>query len=796
MQTVPVKTRVDRFAVHLTETVLRFRWAVLAGTVLMAIAIASQAQYLSFGNNYRVFFSKENPELTAFENFQDTYTKNDNVFFFLRSRDGGDVFNARVMGAVADLTEGGWQIPHSIRVDSVTNFQHTYAEGDDLIVEDLIGDPSALDTAAYAEKKAIALAEPLLAGQVVAPDSTATAVNVILQYPEKSNTEVPDVAAASRALRDRIAEAYPDLEIRLTGVGMLNVSFAESGQKDYSSLVPAMFGLVLLLTLATVRSITMTVAVLLVIMLSIMVTVGFGGMMRIALTPISLSAIIVVLTLAVADSIHILLTMRGNMRRGLDKRTALIDAMRVNFLAVGVTSLTTVVGFMALNSSDAPPFWHLGNMSAAGIGAAWFFSITLLPALVSILPVRVAVSHSGSPGQPSSGDDLMSRFADMVLARRSLCAGASLGVAILLIAMIPRLEFNDQWVKYFDERIPFRPASDLTTEYFGLYPVEFSVPAGAPGGVAEPDYLRRLEAFADWLKARPEITHVYSISDIMKRLNRNLHADEDAFYRLPDDRDLSAQYLLLYELSLPYGLDLNDRINIDKSASRVTATLGNVTTAETKAFLAASMAYIDAHFPDDLQPVPTSTQVMFTFITDRNVSQMIQGTALAILAISVIMVLTLRHLTLGLLSLVPNTLPILTAFGAWTLLVGQIGFSVAIVAAISLGIVVDDTVHLLTKYLRARREKGLAPPEAVRYAFSTVGLAILVNTVILAVGFSLLTFSTFKVTVDMGVLTGLSIVFAMVLDFLFLPALLIWTDRTTAPQTFGESDAAPETVST
>jgi predicted RND superfamily exporter protein len=176
---------------------------------------------------------------------------------------------------------------------------------------------------------------------------------------------------------------------------------------------------------------------------------------------------------------------------------------------------------------------------------------------------------------------------------------------------------------------------------------------------------------------------------------------------VPDNRDLSAQYLLLYEISLPYGLDLNDRINVDKSATRVTATLGDVSSIETKQFLNSAIAWLADNAPAYMQAKPTSAQVMFTYIAARNVQNMVGGTIAAVLIISVILMLALRSFGLGMLSLVPNGLPILATFGAWAILVGEIGFSVATVASISLGIVVDDTVHFLAKYARARREQGL-----------------------------------------------------------------------------------------
>ncbi len=778
---------VDAFATAFAERVLRYRLWVIAGSVIVAFAIFVNAFSLQFSSNYRVFFSSDNPELTTFETFQATYTKNDN-FLFVIEPDDGVVFTPETLAAVEELTAEAWQIPFSIRVDSVTNFQHTRAIGDNLIVEDLVRNARALTPADLAEKQAIALAEPLLRDQLLTPDAATTAVNVVLQYPEKSMTEVPTAAAAARALRDTIEAKFPNLDISLTGVSMLNNAFAESGQADMATLVPVMYLVLLLVTVAVLRSISATAVTLGVIMLSTMVGMGAAGMMGVALTPISASAPTVIMTLAIADSIHILMSMRSFMREGMDKHRAIVEAVRVNFLAVGITSLTTIVGFLTLNFSDSPPFWHLGNITAIGIAAAWVFSITALPALMSLLPMKVRAVKAG-------GRSAMERFADWVIAWRRGLLATMTALSLGFIAMIPQIEFNDKWVEYFDTRIEFRTESDKALQHFGMYPIEFSVPAGDAGGVSEPAFLAKLEAFTEFLRAQPNVTHVYSLSDIMKRLNRNMHGDDPAFYNLPEQRDLAAQYLLLYELSLPFGLDLNDRINIDKSATRITATLGNTTTMGVKRFLAAADDWLAENAPD-LRTPPTGAQVMFTYITDRNVANMILGTIVAITAIALILMVALRDWKLGLLSMVPNGLPILITFGAWALIVGEVGFSVATVASISLGIIVDDTVHFLTKYVRARREKDYSPEDAIRYAFRTVGAALVVNTLILVAGFLVLMTSTFKLNVDLGLLTAMAIVFALMLDFLLLPALLLtFYDRRAAahsPDSKGLTDVAAE----
>jgi predicted RND superfamily exporter protein len=779
---------IDRFAAVLTRKVIAYRWLVIASAVVLAVAIGSGASRLEFSTNYRVFFSEANPELQAFENLQNTYTKNDNFFFVLEPRDGG-AFDADTLAAVEQLTESAWQIPYAIRVDSVSNFQHTYAIEDDLIVEDLVSDSGSRDAGFLADRRDVALAEPLLRNQVVTGDAGVTAVNVVLQYPEKGLMEVPEAVEFARGLKASIEADYPNVEIHLTGVSMLNNAFAETGMSDGATLMPLMFVVIFALTWLIIRSFSATFSTLIVIGLSTMVGMGVAGFASIKLTPIAMSAPIVILTLAVADSIHILLSLRGLMREGLPKHEALVEAVRVNFLPVSITSLTTIVGFLALNFSDSPPYWHLGNITAVGIAAAWLYSLTLLPALISVLPYTIRQSDT-----PEWSQRAMDRLADFVIGNyRKLFVG--MGLAVLgLIAFIPTIDFNDQWVEYFDERIEFRTDSDEAQEFFGLYPIEYSVPANGPGGVSEPEFLTNLENFAEFLRAHPSVTHVYSLSDIMKRLNRNMHGDDDAYYRIPEDRELSAQYLLLYELSLPYGLDLNDRINVDKSATRVTATVSRTTTTETKQFFAEVDAWMQDNWPGYMHSDPTSAAVMFTYISERNMENMVAGTVLAIAAIAVIMMFALQSVRLGVLSLVPNGLPILTTFGAWAILVGEVGFSVATVASISLGIIVDDTVHLLSKYVRARNERLLSVEDSIRYAFHNVGMAIVVNTIILTAGFLVMTTSAFKMNVDLGLMTVLAIVFALILDFLFLPAMLLLGKRDKESNSVERLELQPSTT--
>ena len=495
---------------------------------------------------------------------------------------------------------------------------------------------------------------------------------------------------------------------------------------------------------------------------------GEGGFTGVQLTPISLSAPTIILTIAVADAIHIFAGARGAMQRGLDRKEALIESVSLNFAPVGITSVTTIIGFLTLNFSDSPPFHHLGIFIAVGILAAWLRSIFFLPALASFMPFKFKSKElSDAPG-------FMRRIADFVVGRATYVLGGTAVFAAVAIAFIPTIELNDQWTKYFSPRLEFRQAVEATNPLFGTEPMEFIIDSGAPGNVTNPDFLDVVDEFTAWLRDQDEVvTHAFAVSDIMKRLNRNLNNEDPAFAQVPDVKELAAQYLLVYELSLPYGLDLNDRIDIDRQTTRVTATTRDVTTEQTKTFIAEAEAWVEENGNGVATVEVTGAKKLFAFVAQRNIEAMFEGAAYLVIAIVAILSLTFQSFRVGLMSLIPNALPVLITFGLWAALVGTVGFSVAAAGAVAVGLVVDFTVHFLAKYLRATRDKGQSVADGIRYAFDTAGTAILATTVILSAGFAVLVTSSFKFNADLGLLTAISIIMAMMVNFFLLPSLLM-----------------------
>jgi hypothetical protein len=581
--------------------------------------------------------------------------------------------------------------------------------------------------------------------------------------------QVSEVVNSVRQLKEYVEKTYPDIKVYLSGIVMMNNAFGEATLYDMSHLLPAAILLILATVFFLLRSVSATIVTFIVILSSVVTAFGLAGWLGIELSSPVMSAPIIIMTLAVADCVHILSTWITELRSGNDKKTAMRESLRVNFMPVFLTSLTTAIGFLSLNTSDAPPFGDLGNVAAMGVVAAFFYSIFLLPALATILPVRVKQKDTHTL-------KIMSSFAEWVIRhQKALLIGMGM-LAIALVALIPRNELNDVFVKYFDERIQFRTDTDFISENLtGIYNIEYSIKTKESGDISDPEVLAKIKKFTDWMSTQPEVIHVNTITDTFARLNKNMHADDSSWYKLPDSRNLAAQYLLLYEMSLPFGLDLNNQIDIDKKSTRITVTLKMLSTKQVLDVEERIDQWMTDNIPE-LKTTGASPTIMFAHIGMKNIISMLSGTTAALILISIILVFALGSWRYGLLSLIPNLIPAGMAFGIWAIINGEIGLALSVVTAMTLGIVVDDTIHFLSKYLRARREKGLNAEDAVRYAFSTVGVALWVTSVALVAGFLVLATSSFQLNSGMGLLTAIVIALALIVDFLLLPPLLIKLD--------------------
>jgi len=748
-------------------SVLRFRWLIMAITLIVTVVAIFGVKGLSMTSDNRVFLGPKNPELVALKAFEDIYTPSSNVFIVLQPEDG-NIFTRSTLSAIEAITAEAWQLPYARRVDSLTNFQNTYANGlDDLVVENLVEDAKNLSAEQLTRIRKIALSDPLIAKRYVTQQGNLAAIDVtFIVRPEEEEEATVEIASRARELAASIEQQYPGTKLYLTGDIMLGATMGEATEDDIAILFPIMFVLIFVIAGILLRSVTATISAIAVLVVSVVFTMGLAGWLGYVLNPGSAIAPTIILTVAIADSIHIISGVLHLMSKGTAKREAIIESLRSKFAPVLITNVTTAIGFLTLNFSDAPPFHDLGNLVAIGVAISFVYSVTLLPVMLLILPLSVTV-------HPLERRSLFDCLGDFVVEKYKPLLGVMIALATILILGLPRIQLGDDWFSYIDKRYPLRNDTDFVIDNFsGIDTPEFSLKSGRSNGINNPEYLGTVDAFAEWLRTQPGVEHVYSITEIVKRLNKNMNGDDPNYYRIPDSAELVAQYLLVYELSLPYGQDLNDRINIDRSETRLTV-VGDFPTAEMRALSENALTWLDKNAPPYMVTEATGMSNVFAHISERNINAMLGGSVLALVLISGLLIMALRSVATGLISLIPNLLPAAMAFGLWGWLVGEVGMAVSIVAAMTLGIIVDDSVHFLVHYLRARRRDKLSQADAVRYAFHTVGKALFTTTTALVAGFSVLAFSGFLINWAIGVLTGIILVIALIVDFFLLPSLLL-----------------------
>lgn len=752
---------------------------VLCAVALLVCISALGVLNLTFTSDFRTYFSDANPQLRAFEAMETRFSRQDSLFVLVSSE--RSLFDAQTLDVIADLTDTGWRLPYVTRVDSLTNFQYTDVIDDDLLIDnfythsseviDDISDGSARNKP-FAELQAIATSDPDMLLKLVSADGRVTGINLTLNLPKADSAAASEQAVeAARQWLASYRSAYPELRFDLGGSATSNVTMGEAIAQDISSLLIISFAVMLIIMLVLLRTLSGVMLVTALIGMSVLITMGLFGWLGYQLTPPTGFVPTAVMTIAVADTIHILVSYYFYLRSGEQREQALMNAMRLNFAPVFITSITTMVGVLALNTSDSPPYRDMGNMIALGVMIAWALTITFLPAILALLP---APARFGRQGQVMWAD----RLANAVIRHHKVLLVGMMAVVLGCASLVNRNVITERWHEFFDESFEVRQTIDRLDESLkGLHVLYFVADAERADGINDPEFLRQLDHFAQWLRQQPEVVHVTALSDTLKRLNQQLHGNDADWYRVPDRADAAAQYLLLYELSLPMGLGLDTTLTPDRSATRLSASLRRTDSAAIRELEDRASEWAAANAPALNVRETTGLDVVFANLTHRNVSAMLEGTGLALIVISLLMIAALRSWQMGLISMVPNVFPALMAYGLWGVLQGHIDTATSVVACLSLGIVVDDTVHFLSKYNHARTTLGKNVEDAIRYAFHTVGVALLITSAILVGGFTVMEFSHFNPSRSMGLLLALTIAVALVIDFLLLPPLLLLADR-------------------
>ncbi|MFT6326986.1 MAG: putative RND superfamily exporter protein [Crocinitomicaceae bacterium] len=759
----------DRIAVWLIKSRVKIAFF----TLLIIIALGAGLSQLQFNSSYKIFFDDTNEQLIAHERNEDIYIKSNNILFVFEAFNG-TIYTPENLASVEHMTTEAWQLPYSSRVDSLTNYQHTQVIDDDLLVADLVEDAIALTAEQIVRIKAIASSEVALVNRLVSDRHHATGVNVVLNMPDDTmyaqGEATEELVAAARELRKVIEAENPNIKIHLQGLSIVNTAFNESAEHDAMYLFPVLFLLIIFMLFILLRSVWSALVTTIVIILGVVISEGFVGWVGYDLNQINVMAPIIILTLAVCDCVHLLTSYLHHLSLGQTRKQAMTEAMKINLQPVFLTSFTTAIGFLAMNTSEVPPFRELGNFAAFGVMAAFFLSVTILPTLAIWLPMK-------AKPMDESRVQWSSRLANFTINKRHIILPIVLLFATGIASLTMLNELNDNTVDYFDESTEFRQASEfMEANLTGFDVLHYSLDSGEAGGVNEPEFLSQVESFVQWYRSQPEVVNALSYTDTIKRLSQNMHGDDPDWYEIPKTRELASQYQLLYELSLPYGLDLNNQIDTEKRSMFIAFGIKGVKAKGLIELDKRAQVWLITNTPDIAVPA-SGISTMFAHVGKKNIDSMLSGSVIAIVLITLTLMLAFRSVKFGLLSLLPNVFPALITFGIWGALVGEVDLGVAVVFSLTLGIVVDDTVHFFSKYIRARQQLGKSAADGVRYAFHTVGKPLLVTTIVLVAGFSILMMSNFTANAKMGVMISATISIALIFDFLLLPALLMMFDK-------------------
>lgn len=749
-----------------------YRWAIFGIVALVAAAAGTGLTQLKFDRDPRVYFGEQTDDRVQFDTFEEDFGRINSAVYVVTREDEGDL-GVEGLEVLRRISIGVRDIAGAVKVNSVVDeplIRRTEGTGQAQTVKVIslreITNPSKAD---YEEALKQIRDNPDKFDKLFSKDGEAALVSVTMQMPGEDDALFNDSIDRIKDLASDTAEDFDDYKIVLTGDSLLPSNFDAAFKNDLRTLMPMQFGLMFLFLFVCYRSVGATLATITLIIVSIVTTMGVAGWFGLVLNGVSAGTASVLNGLAVATCVHVVFAWQDGCRAGDPSLLALGKSMRSNFKPVVLALITTVASFLSLNFSDSPPFRHLGNLVALGLVVVLILSFTLLPALLSLLP----------PPKPREAEGLMDGFMKALsrfVARNHVAInGIGVVVAAASIFGLGSIVFDDRFSKYFDDRFEFRQATDVYEDKFsGIGSIHYAIKQTSGKPVDSKAYLETLAEFDAWLKDQEEVTGTSSVLDLYRSVakgapnladDRGVPTSEQAaeqLKKLVDERVAESDRKLLYSKA--------------GDQTRLTVFFGKISSRGILDFKEKA----DKRFKKidhDLSTPATGMSILAGLLSSRNIDGMIVGTLLSLLLVSVVMVFSLGKISYGFVSLVPNVMPVLLAYGLWGVFIGDVSFAGAMVCAMTFGIVVDDTVHFMNKYRYLREIRLLNPDEALAEVFRTVGWAIIVTSFAIGLGFLALAMSGFLVNRDLGLLTAMTIFAALIADLFFLPALLYLLER-------------------
>jgi predicted RND superfamily exporter protein len=722
---------------------------------------------LSAEFTHKGFFHDDDPLLLRFEAFERQFGNDDALVIAVHSPSG--VFDVDSAKLLTELTEETWLINEVIRVESLANYQWVHAEGDDILVEPFFPDEGPVTQELLTARKAIALKHETLPDYLVSKDAKTAMIFASIKPGIKAPPNAEEIVLMTREMLKKFHRG--DHQFYVTGNPAVTYAFKEATQTDMQTIIPRVFLMTILLLLALLRKISGVFVALLVVLLSIMGAMGLSGHLGIQITNLTSVLPQILIAIGIADAVHILVTFYRAMLHGKVRKDAAYYSLTKNFLPTLLTSLTTAVGFFSFATADLKPMSGLGILAGSGALLAWLVTYLVLGSLMFLLPIKAKVRPEASIDRQRK---LVVNFTSKLHGFRvPIVVGYTVLVALCIYAGTKNTVNSDPF-KYFTPEFPIRIANEFVeANVGGARGIDLVVDAGKEEGIKDPEFLAKVEKFQSWIDDQPRVTRSVSVVDILKHMNRALHGGKQEEFKLPTERDKISQELFLYTMSLPQGMDINDRVTLKNDALRITV----LWTLQTSNEVVKAIDTISKQGEVmGLNVKATGKNMLYQSMNGYVVKSFLVSITAAVIIISMLLVMFLGSFKIGMLAMIPNAIPLLIG-GAILWLLGQpLDIGTVLVASVCLGIAVDDTIHVLANYNRYRSH-GMGPRESIEEVLHHTAPALITTSLILVMAFGTFAFATFVPNLYFGVLTALILAVALITDLTFLPALLMVRDE-------------------
>ena len=740
-------------------------------SLLLFLGLTQGVTKLTFNPDMETFFPESHPATSLNKDINETFLPTDNMVIAINGR-GESIFKKETLNLIEELTKRAWATPFSIRVDSLTNYSYVKSVEDDLIVGPFVENALSLSEEVIKEKEKLVEEEEAIYGFLISEDKQTTIISIVIDPPQP-NKEANLITTVEFILEflDEAKLDYPQLDIRLTGNPYQEYISPKMVQAEVPIVLPLMLLLIFLSVFFLLRSLAAVIATVAVVFLTIGSTFGSIGLMGNALNQMVIVFPILIITLALADCVHLFSIYFQQRTQGKTTEESMMRSLELNLQPLFLTTITTCIGFLSFNILEVAPLRDLGNGISVGVFLAFVFTIFFVAPIISLLKVKI-------PQSTETQTRFAKKIAVFSLSKGKIFIWLVPVVSLFLISLIPLNELDDNPTQMYSDRYnSFSPDTLWLDEKLGVtFPVSFRADS-KNGSVSNPKFLRSIDQFSLWLEEQDEVNHVTSLARTMKTLNESMHGDDVNWKVISYDQELSSQYLFFYEMSLPMGLDMNSSISQDRGSTKIAATLKDMSGNEYLAFNEKVNVYLDENGLNSIISEPAGFRVVFSHMNRVIVNSLLIGVAIGLSIITLILGFFFRSTLFGLLSSFPNILPIGSAFGVWAILNGQVSFMVAVGMGSTLGIVVDFTVHLLSKYDLARKEMGKSPEEAIYFSFEAVGFALIIMTAVLSMGFAVLHLVNFIPLHDFAQFSIIAFIVALLIDFFLFPNLLVKFDK-------------------